>query len=153
MASFEKSVSMTVEEMKRKLQGVDVPDIAVKSVQQKSDDLVGWQKEQLFSGKNSAGKNIRPFYKPSTIANKKKAGQPYDRVTLNDREDFYDGIIVDIGTQVWNLTSTDSKTFDLIAKYSPLILGLNKISTAGFAWDVRPVFLRRLQDATGLPIL
>jgi hypothetical protein len=144
---------MTVEELKNKLKSVDVPGIAVKSIQQKSDDLIGWQKEQLFAGKNSAGRNIRPFYKQSTIANKKKSGQPYDRVTLNDHEDFYDGIIVDIGTQVWNLTSTDSKTQELIAKYSPKIFGLNKISIAGFAWDVRPVFLRRLQDATGLPIL
>jgi hypothetical protein len=144
---------MTAEELRRKLSSVDIAAIAAKSVRQTSSDLVEWQREQLFSGKNSSGSNIKPFYKPATISKKKKAGQPTDRVTLNDKGDFYAGVIVDIGTEVWNLSSTDSKSGKLEAKYSPKIFGLNKISTAGYATDVRPKFLKNLQEATGLKIL
>lgn len=143
----------TVIDLKERLSRVDVSNIAVKSIKQTSDDLVDWQKEQLFTGKNSAGKMIRPFYKPATKAIKKKKGQPIDRVTLKDQGDFYDAINVDVGTEVWNIYSLDPKAKFLEGRYSPKIYGLNNSSLAGYTSDVRPVFLKKMEQATGLKIL
>lgn len=49
----------------------------------------------MWNGKNGAdiggpyGDIIRPFYKPSTIKAKLRKHQPYDRVTLKDKGNFY----------------------------------------------------------------
>lgn len=129
---------------------LNVSMIASKSMIETRDHLIDWQKEQLFSGKNSKNNFIRPAYKPITRRIKRAKGQPTDRVTLKDRGDFYDGIVADIGTKVYSLTSTDSKTFSLEGKYGENIFGLNKISRAGYAMDLRPVFIKNIKKALGL---
>lgn len=145
---------MTVTELKQKLQAVqaDIPRIAVDAIRRTADDMVEWQRDQLWSGKKSTGGWIRPPYRPITKIIKRSKGQPTDRVTLKDKGDFYDEIVVDIGTQVWNLTSEDYKTPLLVEKYTPQIFGLNKISLRGYTDDVRPVFMDLVSKATGLPL-
>lgn len=142
----------TVLDMQNRLRAVNVQDISVKSIKQTDDDLIKWQKEQLFSGKNATGGFIRPPYKPTTKRIKRAKGQPTDRVTLKDTGNFYDGVIVDIGTEVFNVTSEDNKTDLLTRKYKPTIFGLNKISRAGYVTDIWPVFKRNIENATGLKV-
>ena len=142
----------TVLDLQARLRAVNIQDVAVKSIKQTDDELIRWQKEQLFSGKTSTGGFIRPPYKPSTRAIKRKKGQPTDRVTLKDTGSFYDRIFVDIGTEVFNVGSEDNKESILTGEYKPTIFGLNKISRAGYASDVRPVFVRNMENVTGLTI-
>ncbi len=140
----------TFVDFRNKLLALNTEKIASDSMIQTRDDLEDWQREQLFSGKNSKNNFIKPKYKLSTRVIKRKKGQPTDRVTLKDNGDFYDGIVADIGTSVYNITSTDSKTFDLERKYSEAIFGLNKISRAGYASDLDPIYQRNIKKALGL---
>jgi hypothetical protein len=141
---------VTAIDLKKRLAALQPGRIIVDSVRQTSDEIIAWQKEQLFAGKTSTGGFIRPPYAPLTRILKRAKGQPTDRVTLKDTGAFYDAIFVDIGTQVWNIGSTDSKTPLLIERYTERIFGLNKISLAGYASDLRPVLLRNFKKATGL---
>ncbi len=141
---------MTFEGFKNKLLALDVQKIASDSMNQTKDDLIEWQKDQLFSGKTSSNTPIRPPYKSVTRRIKRAKGQPTDRVTLKDTGDFYDGIIADVGLYTFRLTSDDAKTFKLEGKYGSKIFGLNKVSRAGYSTDLRPVFIRNIKTALGL---
>lgn len=144
-------MATTVVDVMKRLKAVNIQRVAVKAVQDTRDDLIAWQKDQLWSGKTSTGSFIRPPYRPLTKIIKRRKGQPTDRVTLKDTGDFYEYIIVDIGLETYNLTSEDWKTALLTEKYTDRIFGLNSISLAGYNWDLRPVFFRNMAKATGLP--
>lgn len=63
-------------------------------------------------------------YAPRTIANKKRKGQPYTRVTLKDTGAFYEGFKVIANSEGFYITSTDEKTDKLVEKYGQSIFRL-----------------------------
>jgi hypothetical protein len=64
-------------------------------------------------------------YQPFTIDYKKAAGQPYDRVTLEDSGDFHSGgELVRVDSLTAEIISTDPKSEALQNKYGKEILGL-----------------------------
>lgn len=82
---------------------------------------------QLFRrGIEGFGTKIMEYapYAPRTIANKKRKGQPYTRVTLKDTGAFYEGFKVVANSEGFYVTSDDDKTEKLIAKYGPSIFRL-----------------------------
>lgn len=80
--------------------------------------------EQMYRGIDSDGYPIEPEYKPYTINEKQRKGQPIDRVTLYDTGSFYRGATNIYSGNGITLTSTDSKTNELISKYGDEIFGL-----------------------------
>lgn len=149
-AAFFIRVAMDVIQLKKHLQSIDIRKIAVDAIKATSADIVEQQKAQLYSGKRIDGAFIRPPYAPTTIVQKIRKGQPFDRVTLKDTGDFYEGIFITVGTEYFNLTSSDEKTTALAEKYTPKIFGLNEHSLSEYKKDVEPVFINMIKQATGL---
>lgn len=115
-------------EIAAKYNKVIVAEAVEESLLNKSQDILQKQKDQLYRGEKSDGNPISPAYRPSTIARKKKKGQPYDRVTLKDTGKFYSGAILDVRPDTIVLDSEDPKTKWLIEKYGDKIFGLNGVS-------------------------
>ena len=80
--------------------------------------------DQMYSGIDSDGYPIEPEYKPYTIKQKIKLGQPIDRVTLYSKGNFYRGHENIYSGNGITLTSSDSKTKELTEKYSAERFGL-----------------------------
>lgn len=89
------------------------------------EDIAELNRGQLFLGKRADGKEINPQYADLTIEIKQAKSQPTDRVTLNDTGAFWDSILVDVGSDTFDINATDEKTSKLIKKYGKQILGLS----------------------------
>lgn len=82
---------------------------------------------QLYRrGINGRGQKIMDYapYSPKTIANKKRKGQPYKRVTLRDTGAFHDAFKVVVTKEGFYVTSDDWKTEALTKKYGNEIFRL-----------------------------
>lgn len=64
-------------------------------------------------------------YAPRTIQNKRRAGQPDDRVTLRKTGKFYDSLYLHVDEDGFSIESTDEKADKLRAKYGAEILRLS----------------------------
>ena len=112
---------------------MSLPEEVGKSVKGYETRIVEMIQIQLWNGKNGAemgcmyGDIIRPFYKPSTIRAKRRKGQPFDRVTLYDKGNFYRRMRVYYSkTEGLYIKSTDPKNDKLIKKYGPEIFRLDR---------------------------
>jgi hypothetical protein len=139
----------TISEIMKRLENVDVLQLAAESIEDTRSELIENQQEQLFAGKTSAGGDISPFYKPATIAKKKKKGQPTDRVTLKDTGAFYNAVFVDVRQTTFVVDSADPKTEFLARRYKN-IFGLDGQFKAQYINDLRPVFNKKIEDITQL---
>lgn len=82
---------------------------------------------QLYDeGIRSDGKPVRPKYVKNTIKIKQKLNQPTDRVTLRDTGNFHESFLIIFEDDSFYITSTDSKTQDLVKKYGKKIFGLTE---------------------------
>ena len=82
---------------------------------------------QLYErGINGTGVEIMSYepYRPRTIKNKKRKGQPYNRVTLKDTGEWYNSLRLVYDVDGFFITSTDEKNTYLKKKYGPTILRL-----------------------------
>lgn len=82
------------------------------------------QDDQLYQGIDANGNDITPRYAPSTVAYKRRRSDPYDRVTLLDRGDFYDGWTIEYRTDEFFISSKDRKIGFLVQRYGADIFGL-----------------------------
>lgn len=64
-------------------------------------------------------------YAPRTIKNKRRAGQPDDRVTLKKTGAFYDSLYLSVDEEGFSVESTDEKADKLRKKYGNEILRLS----------------------------
>lgn len=84
------------------------------------------REDQLFNqGIDSNGKFLG-YYSSFTIMEKKQRGLPYNRTTLFDSGDFYNGFDLLISENSIRFFSRDSKTLLLQDKYDSGIFGLIK---------------------------
>lgn len=103
---------------------------------------------QLNDGENYDGSQIEPFYTPFTVAQKKRKGQPYDRVTLRDTGAFYKGIQANIFQNKFEMIGTDAKTAKLENKYGNLIIGLSDDSKETLVKDIlTPGLVQKFKEA------
>lgn len=82
---------------------------------------------QLYEcGINGKGVEIMSYepYRPRTIKNKQRKGQPYNRVTLKDTGEWYNSLRLVYDVDGFFITSTDEKNTYLKKKYGPTILRL-----------------------------
>lgn len=139
-------MGVTVWDMMKRFEAVDVSQLAVESIEDTRNDLIEWQKEQLFLGKKQTGSDITPFYKPATIREKKKKGQPTDRVTLKDTGVFYNAVFVDVRSAEFVIDSEDRKAPWLIDKYGESIFGLGGVFKVGYISELQPVFVDKVRE-------
>ena len=93
---------------------------------------------QLFKeGVDSNGVELIPPYADSTVARKKRKGDPYDHVTLRDEGDFHRSIEFDYREDEVAFVSFDSKYFYLSEKYGDAILGLTLESISLLAQNMK----------------
>ena len=99
---------------------------AHKIVNQLDDYITDYVKEeQLFAtGKDGRGASLGE-YAPFTIEEKKRKGQPYDRITLLNTREFYDGFFVIGKNGNIKISSKDKKTPKLIEDFGNEIFLLN----------------------------
>ena len=87
-------------------------------------DIIKMNLEQIWSGRDSDGNQIRPDYAESTKRIKDRRGDPYDRVTLKHEGDFYASWKVIYGNKEFIFGADDYKAQYLIRKYGAEIYGL-----------------------------
>ena len=82
------------------------------------------RERQLFDkGIDSSGEQLRP-YAPITIFDKRQRGLPYNRTTLFDKGNFYDGFDYLFRSNKLSIFSRDSKSSELQEEYGTSIFGL-----------------------------
>ena len=84
--------------------------------------------DQLYQGQNADGSQVSPAYTPFTIRQKKRFGDPYDRVTLRDTGDFHRSFSVVFSPNEFTLVASDPKAVGLERKYGSRIYGLTDAS-------------------------
>jgi hypothetical protein len=133
----------TVLAMIDRVEKLNIDDAVQLSIEDTRVDITAAQNQQMADGKQSDGKNISPGYKPTTIAIKKRKGQPYDRVTLKDTGAFYKATFADVRDKEIIIDSADSKTEALLKKYGDKIFGLQPVVLAEYT---NGPFYKRLKD-------
>lgn len=120
----------SLERVQRNVQKVqmELSDIVLDAVRVNEDSVLNLNRnEQMYNkGQDSAGQSIRPKYRPYTVRQKARRGQPYDRVTLRDEGDFHESMFIypDYSGGEFEIRADDPKVPDLQQKYGPNILGL-----------------------------
>lgn len=141
----------TAAAMARRIRAMQLDEVAEESVRATSDNLSDLQRGQMYEGLTRTGRPIEPPYAAETIRRKKRKGQPFDRVTLNDTDAFYQGINVRVGSGTFELKSTDRKSAKLQEKYGEQIFGLSTPVKTVYVNDyLAPVFRAKITDVTGL---
>lgn len=129
-----------------------LPELLEDIVRDKEDVIVSAIADgQLYRrGINGKGKKIMDYmpYKPSTIQNKKRKGQPTTRVTLRDTGAFHESMYVVFDSEGFYITASDEKTQGLVEKYGEEIFRLtDKNFTRIVRSHVRKELVKRLKKA------
>lgn len=107
------------------------------------------QKQLYDKGIEGRGIEIMSYapYRPRTIQNKIRKGQPTNRVTLKDTGKFYNSFRVAFEPGGFRIEATDVKTAALIEKYGPTIFRLtNENLTHLLRNYIRPILMERLKE-------
>ncbi len=141
----------TIKSLYDRVNSLDIEQVSVNAIEETKDTIEELNQEQMYSGENADGGDIKPFYTPLTQFLKQRKGQPYDRVTLLDTGEFYAGIRVEVVGDTVVTDSTDSKSQKLKAKYGESIFGLNREKKGIYVENsLRPAFSRNIEMVTGL---
>lgn len=89
-----------------------------------ANEIIDMNVSQQYAGQTSKGTPIRPPYTQATVNYKQFVGQPTDRVTLRDTEDFHRSFTIEFKRLQFEITALDYKTSALKAKYGDRIFGL-----------------------------
>jgi hypothetical protein len=141
----------TINSLLQSVQKVDLPFLLENSMIETAPDYVEIQREQMFSGIQSDGKEIERIganykgYAPRTIQEKRRKGQPTDRITLKDTGDFYFEIFADARAEGYVVGSADSKSDDLQEAYGEKIFGLSDKPKASFISKLQPEAVRQTE--------
>jgi hypothetical protein len=144
------TITQAIDRTQAMYNGVDV-DVA-QAMKQTEDIAIGLNQDQMYAGLRSDGSEISPFYTTFTIREKRKKGQPTDRVTLYDLGNFYNRMYLDIQGAYWSVKSRDYKFTDLVKKYGERIMGLSDLNKNEWAVSFRPVLIRNIAAKYKLPI-
>lgn len=104
----------------------ELTKVAQESVKKNEGIITALNTANLYSGKDANNKSLDAIggaYKPITVEIKKEKGQPYNRTTLRDTGDFYEGFFVDVKKDIWQVESEDSKRDKLVERYGKDIFG------------------------------
>lgn len=129
-----------------------IPDMLEDIVMSKQDVIVSAiADDQLYRrGINGKGEKIMDYapYKPSTIRNKLRKGQPTTRVTLRDTGAFHQSMFVVFDSDGFYVTASDRKTGTLVDKYGESIFRLtDKNLTRILRSHIRKEFVKRIKKS------
>lgn len=140
----------TVAEMRRRFAKVDLVDLTGDAMEERSEDIVDYNKQQLDEGIDSKDRRITPSYTRFTIQEKIRKGQEYRFVTLQDTNEFRSKFYLKLVSSDFEITSSDSKTEALKSKYGQDIFGLTKHSKEdAWSFDLSPIVVRKIKNITG----
>jgi|SRR5581483_11286675 len=107
--------------------------------------------DQMYAGQLNNGTPILPPYAASTIAIKKRKGQPYDRVTLRDTGAFHNAFRLQVIGKDLIEDSDVEYAPDLEKKYSTAIWGLNEANHEEYIDNyMAPDLQEKVSELTGL---
>lgn len=129
-----------------------LPSLLENAVMEKEDVIVSAiGDDQLYRrGVNGKGEKIMNYqpYAPSTIAKKKRKGQPTTRVTLHDTRAFREAMHVVFDSEGFYITSEDYKTPFLTSRYGGEIFRLtDKNLTRIVRVHIRREIIKQLKKA------
>lgn len=122
---------MNLKKAGESLSRINILDLILLSIRKFEDDVAGANVKQVRTlGEYADGMQISSLhpYTEYTIERKEEKGtltaNDPSIVNLSDDNNFLDSIFVDVGYEGVEITSTDSKTNELVKKYSDNIFGL-----------------------------
>lgn len=112
-------------------------------------DFIELQKEQLFAGERSDGKNIFNIKTGSDEYSERYAQykgklRPID---LHDKGDFYQGIFADARDIGFFVDSSDIKSADLQRRYGEEIFGLGDDRLQEYIYQLSPVLIKNVENS------
>lgn len=137
----------------RKIEAINVPDVADTIISVTEESLVETQRAQMMAGMASDGKKIGE-YRQELYAIKKHAMNPgagFPNVDLFYKGDFQEKITATVIGDELIIESYDYKAPALIAKYGERIFGLNEdFKNAYLTGSLRPAFIAHIESLVGL---
>jgi len=133
----------------RKLQSLDIEEVARKSIEQTKETIADLNVEQLNKGIRSDG-SMMPDYSPVSV---EVYGKPEGPIKLYDTGAFYQGFTVEVQGDKVVTTSTDSKTEKLYKRYATdkkNIFGLSGPFKREYLPVLQKAFRKNINLQTGL---
>lgn len=132
-----------------------IPSMLEEVVRSKEDVIISYIKDDQLYRRGVNGEDIKIWsyapYAPSTIARKKKKGQPTTRVTLKDTGAFYEGMHLVFEPDGFYVTSSNKVTPFLKKRYGETIFRLtDKNLTKLLQSHIRKEFVKRIKQAARL---
>lgn len=148
----------TIGTFKTRLQKVDMGFLAGESIDQTRSAMIDAQRAQMFAGEDREDHPIHRIGKPAdyiyaemTIKQKQRKGQPTNRVTLRDTNDFHRLIFVEVREETFVIDSFDEKAAQLIKDYGGVIFGLNRPRRTEYVQvHLRPRLMRTVKNVLEL---
>lgn len=136
-----------------RLKAFDVRETAVEVIRENSDAIVAINQGQLSMGQKKDGRKVG-WYRSEQYAQFKNSMNPLPPFRVPDLRltgAFYGGMKLDISGDKFNITSTDSKTPELVEKYGEDIFGLSEESAQMAKEEVTmPAFRKRAREKLNL---
>jgi hypothetical protein len=125
--------------------------LVVISVEDTAEEFGKLNTDQMYAGQLNDGTAIKPPYAASTVAIKKRKGQPYDRVTLRDTGAFNDAFRLQVIGQDLVEDSDVPYAPNLEKKYTEAIWGLNEANHEEYVDNyLAPDLQEKVSELTGL---
>lgn len=107
------------------LRKIDVQQIVERQVLKNEDEIVDLNTENQLSDGQYANEGYLPDYSPASV---EIFGKPSGSIRLFDEGDFYRGFYLETKKFPFLVSSKDSKTDDLVERYSKDIFGFTRNS-------------------------
>jgi hypothetical protein len=145
---------MTIQELKRRWSKIDVKRAAISIVSERKEDIIDKNREQLMDGFDKEKKRLKKYASAAYAAkkNKRNPSPGYLNPDLYDKGGFQNSMKLNIqSTNIYEITSTDSKTPDLKEKYGATIFGLTTDNKEDVKYEIiNPGLVAYIKKETGL---
>jgi hypothetical protein len=134
-----------------RFESLDIETLVTIAIEDTAAQFGKLNTDQMYAGRLSTGQEITPPYAASTVAIKRRKGQPTDRVTLRDTHRFHDAYRLQvIGPDLVEDSDVSYATY-LEQKYSDKIWGLDDENHEIYVnEDMGPVLKQLISNETGL---
>lgn len=149
---------MDIEKFISNIESLDINAIINEAIKQNEKKILKLNTDaQLFkAGISGTGARLTPKYRPSTVARKKRKGQPYDRVTLRDTGHFHSAFfIVYEKEQITITTGTVSSSRSanlkeiLMKRYGKELFGLTQLDIDLLREIIEPTIIKLINQCYG----
>lgn len=141
---------VTVNAMRERWKKVKIETLMNESFEETADDYADTNADQMYAGKLNDGEKIEPPYTPLTKKIKKRKGQPTNRVTLRDTNDFQNQLTATRQGKKIKIKSPVEYAKHLEKKYTKNIYGLNDKYRAKYQPIFYGVMKSKVTGMTGL---